>query len=705
MDIAKQNKVQPQRVDSKTPESAPPQNQPSVTDYGALNVQFRQAPQRMSSSQMLQLQRIVGNRAVSHAVDGKRQAGGSIQPKPAVNLTEGNMAKPEGAAWETSSGEPQSVQEQAKSVDGLTNPPIHQPFSAIQPSESNGVVQAKFEPASISSKAHLREEGSWYTKIGEDINQGDSILVDDSPDREKKNFFSRWKPALNVRPNAEGDAIADNATGYIRGSKVRFRGAPSYQQMMAGKIRDILVYQEDRNPDLQGHLAKEEHIKFLMEKAIYFDSWGKTGMPTFLAGYRSLPNRLGRIREGAEFVAQTLMHWKNFLYPQHPEQVQISRVKFKESDLHERGLGVLDVTFTKPAGQGAEQWRDEAEVNVMLKPEDKTLEQNLLGDKPDSVANQINRIVGLTDPNRALATIKIATDEHYGAMIEKIRGTRAKDLNPQGDRPVDKDFHETLVFAFLAGIDDLHGENVFYVGNKPYLIDADNVMLYHQMVKERAGGTAQEGFSKFNKPETQKHIEDMKNLENSSGSLIMDTLLNHPVQREQIFEVLKQAIMGKHGRVVPIFSGNWGLILQGYAAASPEDRNLEVRDRAKEKWMVRREWNQVGGDPGLFGCTFENQTNPFYAEEAEKQQIKSDLDKGVIPFYNYDYTTGHVSHNGIHIYNGQTLEQAMSRLYNKLELLAAQKDLAIHELEEPRGGEEYQEREEMMSDRRGQEEF
>jgi len=77
-----------------------------------------------------------------------------------------------------------------------------------------------------------------------------------------------------------------------------------------------------------------------------------------------------------------------------------------------------------------------------------------------------------------------------------------------------------------------------------------------------------------------------------------------------------------------------------------------------------RKMNQTIG-PGLYGTAGENSTNPLYDADAEKAETKTDMDMGSVPFYEYEYDTGYVTHNGKHIYNGVTLREAMNDMVQR----------------------------------------
>ena len=57
-----------------------------------------------------------------------------------------------------------------------------------------------------------------------------------------------------------------------------------------------------------------------------------------------------------------------------------------------------------------------------------------------------------------------------------------------------------------------------------------------------------------------------------------------------------------------------------------------------------------------------NVANGFYSQPVERAQLKADLDAGQLPFYEYEYGTGFVTHNGQKVFHGMTLDQAMTTL-------------------------------------------
>jgi hypothetical protein len=139
-------------------------------------------------------------------------------------------------------------------------------------------------------------------------------------------------------------------------------------------------------------------------------------------------------------------------------------------------------------------------------------------------------------------------------------------------------------------------------------------------------------------------------------------MMDDPLKARDIIDVIKGAIAGKEGRVVPVKTAMWGRALRVYSI-DPND----VLNRSSSSDFLVREATGFKQDvgPGLFGTTFKNVDDPFFDDAAEKIQLKKDFDAGVIPFYTYDYTTGYVTHNGTKIYHGQKLEQAMNVIIDK----------------------------------------
>jgi len=427
-------------------------------------------------------------------------------------------------------------------------------------------VQRLFAVAKTTGKSHLRESGQWDTHKGPDIPKGTRLLVDTDDSRKVAAKRSTWRPALNVPPD-NTSLLADDRRGYIRSKKANATGDPPFETFVHRRVSQILKSAETV-PCLVGKLDTQDHVDFLMEKSIRSDQWVGGDMGTFVPALQTLDAKLLRIKEGADYVAKVLIHWKAWLYPEGADAVTLESMRLVKSDLHERGLGVVEVRFKKPAGGSNTQYSGQTDIHAFIKPEDKSLEQNLLGHGPTSAASKINKIAGLKGKEQ-VRTIKMestAADE-YGTFVEAARGVKTEgyfDKDEDRDKgTIQQSFHETLIFAYLAGIDDLHKKNVYFEkpgsGNTPgipTLIDADVVMSWSQMnkdQKESSGKDTQSGFSQYNRVEADKNQQAITNKDNSQiNSKILNVMLTDKKKRGQIMKALEDAIAGHKGRVVPI---------------------------------------------------------------------------------------------------------------------------------------------------------
>ena len=553
------------------------------------------------------------------------------------------------------------------------------------------VIRREFKPHRVNSKAHLRDNTNWSRFKGPKITSGSVILADDTHTMRQKDSRGRtvqkkgqdvkWRAALNAPPGFT-TPIAANRHGWIRDTRVNSQGG-SLGQMFQQRIREILVAAEGRHASLltgalttkATNLAKE--LSFLEEMGLRLKWFAGSDPAEAAEAFSVTLQRLDRIRIGANFLADSLDHWAGWLHPTKKDKVSITSLTYTLSDLHERGLGVVRVKFAKPTG-GAPSFTNEKVVDVMVKPEDKELEEALIGDDPSSAANMINQIVGIdTKPNQALTTIKMHSDENFGAIIQVVKGMNVDDLvkTGGGTGPVTKSFHETLVFAFLAGLDDLHRDNVFWSKNgQPYLIDADNVLSMNQLLQKDNGATAQSGFTGTDSrqdaaDESQKAIKtgDNSNVQSEILKAMLDK--GSDVKRKAILAELRKAISGKKGRIVPVRTAEWGRKLARY----PESltKPAYINDLSDPDYVIRK---TTGFDdtigPGIHGVVGEHSGGHKYKRNVEAAQLTSDFNGGVVPFYEYEFSSGKVLHNQQLIYMGvEALDAAMTIIENKFSTL------------------------------------
>jgi hypothetical protein len=538
------------------------------------------------------------------------------------------------------------------------------PPAGVEPAPVPGpAVQRKFDPALVHANAHLRAS-DLATQKGPKIPAGRTILVNHAAP--KTGSSDTWYPAVNAAPGDYGVAVGDDQRGFIRGKRIRPDGR-DFNEMLKGMLTDILVQAEQSQPMLTEQLAKPDHVDFLFNKALKADEWNKNDVKAelFAAGFSTLLDKFRRVREGAEYLADTIEHWRKWLHPD--GRTVVWNVTLLQSDLHERGLGVAKVEFRKSPGPSGHLFAADTVVNTVVKPEDKSLEEALLGASPTSAASQINQIVGLATRDEMLTTIRMRASQDHGTLVEVVKGLEAKHLSP-GSHATKAVFHETLVFAFLAGLDDLHKENVFWHEGRPYLIDADNVLNRNQMEKLASGDVDQSGFSSYNRDEAAANRDAIKRGDNTGiNSKILQAMLTSQPQRVQIAAVLKRAIEGRKGRIAPIASEFWGHQRDFYWSQE-RHREQNLTGSSSEDIMVGkvgRYDSKVGA--GLIGVCGENTANRMYDQAAEKEQQRADFAAGVIPFYEYDFSTGRVTHNGRHIWNGLTVNQAIGEMLDRFD--------------------------------------
>jgi len=386
-------------------------------------------------------------------------------------------------------------------------------------------------------------------------------------------------------------------------------------------------------------------------------------------------NILDRICDGAVFLKNSIDFWKNEIanrrvpFIKERGWVRVTKVELTGSDLHDRGLGAAFVTFKFGI-------ISPSEITVMIKPENRDIEQSLLSDDENSLANQFNNAdwtitdergeepVELNADEGRIGTIKMRADEHYGTIIEKIIG---KEIN-QVQRINMVSTIKSIVFAAMCGLYDLHRENVLWDDNgQLYFIDADNAMKGSVLGKPEMA-QSQSGF-----PRSFKDREELVSI------LAVD---------RRIIDAAKRAFEGKHGRIVPLstkFLGGLKRLLWRYSDVSrraflystyvdkllnggefDDDSGLPIPEKveitSEEDMKIYKTFkNDVCIGPGLKREVGEIEEDDFRTD-AEVNLAESNFMSGQIPFYEYWYTDGEVKHQGVTICKGNNIEKAFREL-------------------------------------------
>jgi hypothetical protein len=501
----------------------------------------------------------------------------------------------------------------------------------------------------LGSRGQLPRQAQWDERVGEYITVEPSLETPADVVVLIGGQFRRLDGALHLHhlttlEQSQVDDSSREAAARLRLHAILVKAAT------AGGIDPALIATPENVKELEHPLRMEVATGSQAD----MDKWYAWAQAVFL-----------KIEAGANDLVASINHWRGQLSPADMTQCRVTRIKLEGSDLHDKGLGAVFVDFIKPPGGAI--FAAQTNVTAVLKPEDRSIERALFGRQAGSLAAQVNVLVGLS-PADEITRIGMETHATYGSIIEFVRAEAAKKIKGAGlDTQA---MSEGIAFAFLAGLSDVHRDNVLWdrQGN-PYFIDADNALNAARLQTP----TSQTGFSDYNPGRTQTDIDALnRNLAASRSRIVQALRLNST----PLLAAVQAAFTNTVGRVVPMYTNHWAnrLKLAGYITAndgSPADGI--GADRTFSRWfLANKSAAKVpdgapdrDGGPGLVGESGVAATGRHYNPAVEAAQIKADLDQGKIPFYNYDYTSGHVTHNGQVVWHGQTLADAVAILRAK----------------------------------------
>ncbi len=543
------------------------------------------------------------------------------------------------------------------------------------PVRRSTVIRRKWGLHKVKSNAHLRARDQWTTHIGPRIDKSSIIMTDDQT--QVQGGGTTWLPAVSVDPRTATTVPADRQ-GFIRAKRANGPEIAAFSAVLGAKVKQAFL---DAHTGAHQELitgAKcenfDEIVSKLVQKHLRVMENAGVAADKIQGQINVLGHRLTRITEGAEFLATSIEEWRKKLLPGDHGKVVVEQLKYMSSDLHEHGLGVVRLHIKKPVG-GTGPFANETDFKVMLKPEDKTFEEALLGSQADSAVNEINQILGIDgDKKRALASIRMMSDATYGSLVEFVKGKEANEIWTQGGAiNVEPAFHETLVFALLAGLDDLHHENVFYNDDGvPVLIDADNALSLYQANMTMQGKNVQSGFgaqgsvfkdgayhdtkpiAKTFHTAAAANKEAIKDPRKTVDSELLDALRSDALKRTQIKASLTKAMTGKKGRIVPVRTKKWGETLEEWLTkvGTPTLEDAFLDQISDPNFLVREGLpfdTKVG--PGLISAG-KPPGGVDYRLDVERAQLRKDFNAGVIPFYEYEFSTGTIYHNSQVVYVG-----------------------------------------------------
>ncbi len=393
-------------------------------------------------------------------------------------------------------------------------------------------------------------------------------------------------------------------------------------------------------------------------------------------------NVLTRIEEGAEALAGDVNNWVGYIRKQ-PQIVEAEplNLELTGAELHDRGLGVsfLDLRIVRSKsieermsiGSLTSPGTDVEEVRrVVLKPDDRSFEKMLLGSQDGSIAKQLNEKAGLG--SNAIETVGMVTDSAHGTMVQFVEENLVSYFESWG-RFLTRDKQpivESIAFAFLTGLWDLHQENVKMRGGKPVFIDAEVGMQPRVVEKQHTLGNVLDRNAGM--PGAQHDVVDRQlQGQGGRGSDLITWAKQNP---NELFDILTKAIGDTSARIVPVFTGDWFYFKDRflrYYFLSDMGTNVTERLRNAEgkKSALKEAVETIGkgrmASPGLksqLGGNKLGETNLFLLTE----QIQEDFLRGIIPEFMYQPSTGRVMHHGNVIWEGQNLSDSLSYLRERL---------------------------------------
>lgn len=352
-------------------------------------------------------------------------------------------------------------------------------------------------------------------------------------------------------------------------------------------------------------------------------------------------DRVGtRIQEGSKQTSEDILFWADSIKQNEDhDNVAVYSVELFGGELHDKGLGPVKVWFTLADLQTLPSF-----MPVVIKPEDRSIEKAILG-SDDSVATSLNKNLSM---GRKIKTLNMDTDKKHGTIVEFVSsGLRSMVEKLLRKTLIDSEQAasvETIAFALLTGLWDLHKENVMRVGGAPVLIDSD---VAGRPTELESGPSQQQGFSA---EDTRQVSEQLKGNKGANPSTILDYAMKNP---DAVIRMVKDYIGDFRGRIVPVFTSAWAMQLHLF--------------------LIYNQNKQQGDDPVIKGAELvsqglEKELGPSKAFPGQyvMNELRSDFDKGVIPYFEYQPKTGLVFFHGQSIWQGKNLDSAMAVLNKRL---------------------------------------
>ncbi len=357
-----------------------------------------------------------------------------------------------------------------------------------------------------------------------------------------------------------------------------------------------------------------------------------------------------RVEDGSQRTIGDAQFWAEQIRNEKgADAVEISSIELLGDELHDAGLGPAKVEFVVERTQ-----TPPGVVTAVIKPEDRSIEKAILG-SGDSVATRLNEQVGMS---RRVKTVNMDTDANHGTIMEFVKS----DITSMTETVLRK-LHifesedvvnvETIGFALLTGLYDLHAKNLIKKGGAPVLIDADVAARPQELMN---GPSNQEG---FNDEQTQQVRAQI-----GGDHLGSSHILQYAIDNPQLVTNMVRDYIGDHqARIVPVHTGVFSTGLQLFVQDLQDDDEDAADGRVGE--LVAAVVNGIGDSPGLVhevGPDIGNFWNAVFVRQA----ITNDFNMGVIPHFQYQPSTGQVFLHNTCIWQGYNLAHTMAQLRARL---------------------------------------
>ena len=388
-------------------------------------------------------------------------------------------------------------------------------------------------------------------------------------------------------------------------------------------------------------------------------------------------NILKRLARGAQELMEAVIFWGKDLDTRDHRITTPSVIELMGSDLHEKGLGAAKVTYLRNDPEAVALYDlPTIKMVVMIKPEDRSIEQALLGTE-NSLASNLNQHLPTT---KKVSTVNMDVDKQHGTISEYVQSglheAATWALRKVGAfYSADENATETIALAFLGGIWDLHNENVITRGGKPVLVDADVALRPTEFIN---GPDNQQAFSRplglsdkltGNKDQHRLTTAVKGQLNGEAAhkgkSILLQYAIDHP---EEVIKILVEVIGDKEARALPLLTADLVHGRRMYETLESEGDKHAVEELSMLADGVEKGGKDFFGE--LKGKGFEGELGVDKGNCWDKafvmKNLKADFDSAQLPVFSYQPASGRAFYHGKTVWVGYSIKDSMGALHKRL---------------------------------------